>query len=960
MSNEWAGMDAGWLLPLRADGRRVHREAMTQDRRFRLDTGPHRVTRDVDEEIEFHLAMRIAKLVVAGLDPATARAEAVRQFGDTSAVRAECLTIDRERERTVRRANRVSDLWQDASYTFRTMRHHKSVVAIMIAILALGIGANTAMFTLIDAMMLRPLAVPHPEQLVTIGDPHRTGGLSQGTPNPSMASYPVYEDLRDQNTVFSGLYANGRVVLLDAAIPHGGASAPAGAGADAEHPTARYVSENFFTVLGVPPFLGRTFAADEAKTPGDDPVVVISYAYWQSRFGGDRSAVGSTMTINGTPMTIIGVAPKDFWGDIVGQHPNMWLPLMMQPVLDPHEAVLKDRTVSWLQLMGRLKPGVSLEQARAQITTIYTRTLIDHAAKDLSGIERALKKRPIRVEPGALGFSYYREALASFLYTLMAAVGLVLLVVCANVANLMLSRAAARGREMSVRMALGAGRGRLLQQLLTESVIIAVIGGALGLLVAYWGSQTLLKLAGGGPRPIPLDVRPDGRILAFTAAVALVTALLFGLAPALRATRIQLAGALRAQGRNLVGAGSSRFFSPGKMLVVAQVALSLLLLVATGLLVRTTIGLLNADVGVARDQLVIARVEAGRAGYADARLVALMRDLIQRTSQVPGVASASLSENGIFSGTESGSSVEPEGFTARTDSDTVVAYDDVGPGYFATTGAHLLRGRDIEARDNETAPKVAVVNETMARYYYPNGDALGHHLQVGTNSLEIVGVVGDIQEQDVRAPLLRRFYIATLQLGCGPGADTSCVPAYPLQFNMEICSRPGVDPARLVEPVRRAIKSADPSLAVLSVAPLTENISASISAELLVAKVVSAFGLLALVLASLGLYGVMAYATVRRTAEFGLRMALGAQSAEMTRMVLRESMLLVVAGAVIGIPAALAAAPLLKSLLYGVSAFDPSSIAIAVVAMALTAAVAAALPAIRASRVSPMEALREE
>ncbi len=960
MSNEWAGMDAGWLLPLRADGRRVHREAMTQDRRFRLDTGPHRVTRDVDEEIEFHLAMRIAKLVVAGLDPATARAEAVRQFGDTSAVRAECLTIDRERERTVRRANRVSDLWQDASYTFRTMRHHKSVVAIMIAILALGIGANTAMFTLIDAMMLRPLAVPHPEQLVTIGDPHRTGGLSQGTPNPSMASYPVYEDLRDQNTVFSGLYANGRVVLLDAAIPHGGASAPAGAGADAEHPTARYVSENFFTVLGVPPFLGRTFAADEAKTPGDDPVVVISYAYWQSRFGGDRSAVGSTMTINGTPMTIIGVAPKDFWGDIVGQHPNMWLPLMMQPVLDPHEAVLKDRTVSWLQLMGRLKPGVSLEQARAQITTIYTRTLIDHAAKDLSGIERALKKRPIRVEPGALGFSYYREALASFLYTLMAAVGLVLLVVCANVANLMLSRAAARGREMSVRMALGAGRGRLLQQLLTESVIIAVIGGALGLLVAYWGSQTLLKLAGGGPRPIPLDVRPDGRILAFTAAVALVTALLFGLAPALRATRIQLAGALRAQGRNLVGAGSSRFFSPGKMLVVAQVALSLLLLVATGLLVRTTIGLLNADVGVARDQLVIARVEAGRAGYADARLVALMRDLIQRTSQVPGVASASLSENGIFSGTESGSSVEPEGFTARTDSDTVVAYDDVGPGYFATTGAHLLRGRDIEARDNETAPKVAVVNETMARYYYPNGDALGHHLQVGTNSLEIVGVVGDIQEQDVRAPLLRRFYIATLQLGCGPGADTSCVPAYPLQFNMEIRSRPGVDPARLVEPVRRAIKSADPSLAVLSVAPLTENISASISAELLVAKVVSAFGLLALVLASLGLYGVMAYATVRRTAEFGLRMALGAQSAEMTRMVLRESMLLVVAGAVIGIPAALAAAPLLKSLLYGVSAFDPSSIAIAVVAMALTAAVAAALPAIRASRVSPMEALREE
>ena len=932
---------------------------MRQDRRFRLDTGPHRVTRDVDEEIEFHLAMRIAKLVAAGLDPAAARAEAVRQFGDTTAVRAECLTIDRERERTVRRANRLSDLWQDASYAFRTMRHHKSVVAVMIAILALGIGANTAMFTLIDAIMLRPLAVPHPEQLVTIGDQWRTGGLSQGTPGPSLASYPVYEDVRDQNTVFSGLYATGRVVFLDAMIPHAGGPTTAGRG-DAEHPSARSVSGNFFKVLGVRPLLGRTFADDEDKTPGDDPVVVISYAYWQNRFGGERSVIGSTITINGTPMTIIGVMPRDFWGDVVGQLPNMWLPLMMQPILDPHEAALKDRTISWLLLMGRLRPGVSLEQARAEITTIYNRTLIDHAGKDRVSIEREIRVHPLSVQEGARGFSYYRRTLASFLYTLMAAVGLVLLVVCANVANLMLSRAAARGREMSVRMALGAGRARLLQQLLTESVILALIGGGLGLLVAYWGSTMLLKLAAGGPHPIPVDVRPDGRILAFTAVVTLVTALLFGLAPALRATRVQLAHALRAQGRNLVGAGSSRLFSPGKILVVAQVALSLLLLVATGLLVRTTISLLNADVGIARDQLLIAQVNAARSGYQDARLVALMRDLIQRTSQVSGVAASSLSENGIFSGTESGTTVEVEGFTPRTDSDTVVAYDDVGPGYFAATGAHLLRGRDIEARDNETAPKVVVLNQTMANYYFPHGDAVGHHLSIDTTTYEIVGVVGDIEEQNVRDQHTRRLYMATMQLGCMPNILSSCVSAYPGQFYLEIRARPGVDPARLVQPVTRAIKSADPSLTVLSVKRLNDNISDSISAALLVAKVVSAFGVLALVLASLGLYGVMAYATVRRTAEFGLRMALGAQSAEMTRMVLRESMLLVLAGAVIGVPAALAAAPLLKSLLYGVSAFDPSTIGIAVAAMALTAAVAAALPAIRASRVSPMEALREE
>jgi len=939
----------------------MHREAMTPERRFRIDTGPHRVTRDVDDEIEFHLAMRITKLIARGLDPAAARAEALRQFGDASAVRAECLTIDRDRERVMRRAHRLSDLWQDASYALRTMRQHKTVVGVMLVILALGIGANTAMFTLIDALILRSLPVPHPEQLVTIGDPRRTNSMSQGTPNPSLASVPVYEELRDQNTVFSGLYANGRAGLISMAAPQAGATQKAGAagtGADAEHPSARYVSGNFFQVLGVHALAGRTFAPDEDKHPGDAPVVVLEYSYWQRRFGGQQSAIGSTITLNGVPMTIVGVAPQEFTGDIVGQRPDMWLPLMMEPVLDPHEDILADRYTSWLLLMGRLAPGVSLGQARAQITTIYKRTLIDHADKYLDDVQRGLRTRPIQVQAGARGFSNWRASFASSLYTLMAAVGLVLLIVCANVANLMLSRAAARGREMSVRMALGAGRGRLIQQLLTESVIIAIVGGALGLLVAYWGSIGLLRLASGGPRPVPLDVRPDGRILAFAACVSLVTAVLFGLAPALRATRVQLASALRAQGRNLVGSAGSRLLTPGKMLVIVQVALSVTLLVATGLLVRSTMQLRTSDVGMARDQVLMARVEAGQAGYADARLTALMRDLMQRASRVPGVASASLSENGIFSGTESGTTFSIDGYTASADSDTVAAYDDVGPGYFATIGAHIIRGRDIEARDNETAPKVLVVNQTMAHYYYPRGDAIGHHLTINGDAFEIVGVVGDIEEQNVRAPASRRMYLSTLQLGCAPGVKNGC--GLPTQFYLEIRARPGIDPARLVEPVRLALKAADPSLPVLSVTPVNSNIEDSISTDILVAQVVSGFGVLALVLASLGLYGVMAYATVRRTAEFGLRMALGAQAPAMTRMVLRESMLLVAIGAVVGIPAALAAAPLLRAQLFGVKAFDPSSIAIAVAAMALTAGVAAALPAIRASRVSPMEALREE
>ena len=935
---------------------------MTPDRRFRIDTGPHRVTRDVDDEIDFHLAMRIAKLAAAGLDPAAARAGALRQFGDASAVRAECLTIDRDRERVMRRAHRLSDLWQDASYALRTMRQHTTVVGVMLVILALGIGANTAMFTLIDALVLRSLPVPHPEQLVSIGDPRRTNSMSQGTPNPSLASVPVYEDLRDQNTVFSGLYANGRAGFISMAASQAGAAQNAGAagtGADAEHPSARYVSGNFFQVLGVHALAGRTFAPDEDKHPGDAPVVVLEYSYWQRRFGGAASAIGSTITLNGVPMTIIGVAPRDFTGDIVGQRPDMWLPLLMQPVLDPHQNVLADRYTSWLLLMGRLAPGVSLERARAQITTIYKRTLIDHADKYLDDVQRGLRTKPIQVESGARGFSNWRASFASSLYTLMAAVGLVLLIVCANVANLMLSRAAARGREMSVRMALGAGRGRLIQQLLTESVILAIAGGALGLLVAYWGSIGLLRLASGGPKPVPLDVRPDWRILAFAACVSLVTAVLFGLAPALRATRVQLASALRAQGRNLVGAASSRLLTPGKMLVIVQVALSVVLLVATGLLVRSTVQLRTSDVGMARDQVLVARVAPGQVGYADARLTALMRDLIQRASRAPGVASASLSENGIFSGTESGTTFTIEGFTARVDSDTVAAYDDVGPGYFETVGAHLIRGRGIEARDNESAAKVAVMNQTAAHYYYPHGDAVGHHFTIEGATFEIVGVVGDIEEQDVRAPASRRLYLSTLQLG-GTTGTKNYAAALPTEFYLEIRARPGIDPARLVEPVRLALKAADPSLPVLSVTPVNANIEDSISTDILVARVVSGFGLLALVLASLGLYGVMAYATVRRTAEFGLRLALGAQAGAMTRMVLRESMLLVAIGAAVGIPASLAAAPLLKSRLFGVGAFDPSSILIAVAAMTLTAAVAAALPALRASRVSPMEALREE
>ncbi len=927
-----------------------HSSGTPHDRRprtFRLEGGPARVERDVDEEIEFHIEMRTRRLIESGLDPASARTQALSRFGNLSAVRDECLDIDNKRERAMQRANHLEDLRQDASYAVRTLVQNKGFTAIVLLILALGIGANTAMFTLVDALLLRTLPVPHAEQLVTIGDPTRTGSLSEGSPRADLASYPLYADIRSQNQSLSGLYASGRAGRLDVFMDRDSTGSMR-SGMEAEHVRGRFVSGNYFSVLQLNASLGRTFAPDEDRVPGDDPVVVISHDYWQRRFAGDRSAIGRTILVNGTPLTIIGVGPAGFTGDIVGQPIEMWIPLMMQPSVMPHTEWMNDRGVSWLLMMGRLEPGISIEQARSDIAAVMKRSLLGNAKGDeIGAIQRDLRDDPIRVESGARGFSYYRSAYSSSLLTLMAAVGLVLLIACANIANLLLARASARGREMSVRMALGAGRLRLVQQLLTESMILAVAGGALGLLVAYWGSQALLHLAGGSS-PIPLVAHIDGRVLLFTALLSLVTALFFGLAPALRATRVELATALRTQGRGVAGAqGRPGKLALGKLLVVAQVALSLLLLVGTGMLVRSMKKLQGADLGLARDELVIAEVDAQRAGYNGPRLAALIRDLVARVERVPGVSAVTYSENGIFSGTESGTTLQVEGYTARADSDTVVAYDDVGPAYFHAIGAHLMQGRDFEARDNESGPKVAVVNTTAAHFFFPDGNVIGRHLTTDSTTREIVGVVADVEEQGVREPPSRRVYFPMVQMGDIPG-----------RFKLEI--RTSGDPARLVVPVHRALQAADPSLVVLNVDPLNDLIGDSISRDRMVAQVVTFFGALALVLAALGLYGVMAYATVRRTSEFGLRMALGAQPGDVTRLMLREALLLALGGVILGLPVALVATRLLESQLFEVGTLDVPSIVLAVVVLSISAAVAGLLPAMRASRVPPLEALRAE
>ena len=910
------------------------------------------VDADIDEELGFHLDMRTAEIVaLRGLEPAAARAEALRQFGDLDDARRYIRAMDRQTETATRRRQLMDDLRQDLTHALRTLRRSPAFAAVAVLALALGIGATTAIFTLINAALLRTLPVPHPEQLVGIGDPTRVNSASMGTPRTDLISYPLYVDLRDGNGLVTGLLASGRGGRLDVIIADSGQPRPGGG--EAEHPRGRLVSGNYFAVLGVPAFAGRTLTPEDDGAPGTGAVAVISHRYWQRRFDASRGAIGRTISVNGTPVTIIGVAPPSFFGDVVGGSTDMWIPLSMQPLIMPHSGWLRDRGTSWLLLMGRLAPGVTLAQAKAGFTVLTRQALIAGGREPGSPeVTPGLLRDSVNVFAADKGFSSVREEFRVPLAILMAATGLVLLIVCANVANLMLARAAARETEMTVRLALGAGRLRLARQLLTESAVLGLAAGALGLLLAWWGSALLLRLASPGETPIPLDVRLDLPVLAFTTALSLATAMLLGLVPAARATKVDLASTLRSQGRGalggMLGGGSGRRMNLGKLLVVAQVALSLVLLVGAGLLVRSTKNLQNADAGLARDRLLIVEVDTRAGGYMGTRLLEKCRELAARLAQIPGVSGVTFSENGIFSGTESASTLQVDGFVAKTEEDTVANFDLVGPAYVRTLGARLLRGRDIEERDDVRAPRVALINESMARFYFAGRDPIGQRLQLdSTTSAEIVGIVADVRDHSLRDDPARRFYLAFNQRTDSGGG-----------VNFEL--RTAGDPARVAALARREVLASDPSLRVLDAEPLTVLMRQSIAQERLLARLAGVAGVMALVLAALGLYGVMTYTIVRRTREFGLRMALGARPSDVTRMVLRETMTLFAVGVALGLPAALGAVRLIESQLVGVGVVDPLTLATALLVLGASAALAGYRPASRAAHVAPQIALRQE
>ena len=895
--------------------------------------------RELDQEIETHLRMAAADRMERGEMAGAAALEARREFGNVGLVKE--VTRDMWAWASVER------LRQDVSYAARVLRNSPGFASIAILSIALGVGANTAIFSVMDAVMLKSMPVRDPDQLLIVGDPAMVGARSQGSGRMDIFSYPFFQRFHDTNGVFSDVYGSGRGEQMDVAL---GDRTAAGSGPEGR-PRGRMVTGNFFSVLGVRALIGRTFTAQETAVPGSAPVVVISYGYWERQFGRNPSIVGQKLTINRYPFTVIGITPREFFGDVVGAPTDIWIPITMEAQANPGHDYLKSIDVSWLTLMGRLKPGVSAGQASARVKVLVPQILKEQfqSIDSPEGLREMLKGKPV-TSPGAKGLSRLRKEFSLPLMALMGIVGLVLLICCSNVANLQLARAVSRGREMGLRIAVGAGQGRLVRQLMTESLMVALAGGAVGLLFAQWGSALLVQLV-AQTGVTPLEIRPDARVLLFTALVSIASGLIFGLAPAWKTTRLDVVSSLKS-GKSGQADGFTRMF--GKLLVVSQIVFSVVLMVLAGLFIRTLRNLEHVDVGYNRGGLLLVEIDSHAGGYADSEVNLLGRDLLDRLARIPGVQAVSLSENGLFSGTDSASDAQVEGFTGTNRADRLNSSDRVGPAYFQVVGTQVLQGRGIGTEDTAISPKVAVINEKMARFYFPKTNPIGRHIFMGDGKdrvgLTIIGVVRDAKQSDLREQTPRRFYTPLAQ---HKGGDD---PISVINFEL----RTSLASANVESAVRRTIQAVNPNLPILSLKTADDLINSDLTEERMIAKLSGFFGALALVLAAIGLYGVMSYITARRTTEIGIRFALGAPRASVIGMVLKDTLLLAAIGLAIGIAASASVGKLFESALFGLHPFDPTTISSALCVIIVAAALAAYIPAWRASRVDPMVALRQE
>ena len=853
--------------------------------------------------------------------------------------------------RAVRYQWSMSTTAGDFRYAWRSMRANPGFTAIAVASLALGIGVNTAIFSLVDQLLLWQVAARDPTRLVSV-----TGGRSD--------TYPFYREYRDRNQVFSGLFTGSH--------PGNAAVRPEGAPA-AELGHISYVSGNYFETLGVGAAAGRVIAASDDVQPGGSPVAVLSYAYWQRRFAGDLHVIGRKLAVNAYPLVIAGIAEKGFSGLVNGAPVDAFVPLTMFPVTTAASAAMWNTpNMMWLSTMGRLNPGISMERAQAGMRVLWQQAAdaVNEATVKSGGRRRKFNNQDqITLAPGARGVHYATNQMLDPLKVLTFATGLVLLIACANVANLLLARAAGRRKEIAVRLAVGATRGRLVRQLLSESLVLAATGGAFGLAFAYWGVLALAKTNIVDP---DLRLHPSLTVAAFSAGVTLLTGVLFGLAPAFRATRMELTSAMKDSGA--AGRSASRF-RLGKALVAAQSALSLALLAGAGLFIRTLGNLQSVDIGFQREHVLIVDVDPTNLGYQGHRLRTFYDQLVERARRVAGVRSASLSLSTPMGENSLVRTFSAEGYQPKPGQDLMAYSNAVTAGYFTTLGIPLLLGRDfrpqdepsITPRDNlvaslgragggfseslANASRVCIVNESMARHLFGDANPVGRRISfedryTAEGANEVVGVVKDVHHDSIRtADREGTIYVPSWS----NGAEARWLSA-----------RVAGDATPVIAAIRRELRDMDPNVPMLRFRTLEEYVNSGLRRERLIAYLSGFFGALALGLASVGLYGVMAYAVTQRTREVGIRLALGAGRGDVVRMIVGESLVPVLCGIAAGLAAALALTRLIASLLFGVAPRDPVSLVLATAAMLAVALGAAAIPARRASRVEPLTALRYE
>lgn len=874
---------------------------------------------ELDEEIKSHLEMQIEDNVRSGMSREEARYAARRSFGGVDQIKE----VYRDR----RGLPVVETMLQDLRFAIRVLLRSPVYTSVVVLTLAIGIGANTAIFSLVDAVLIKMLPVRNPEQLVAIDTFNQRGERIN-------FSYPLFVQLRDKTQTFKEVFT---------AIDGASDLEMTGPGDQTLPVEVQLVSGEYFPVLGVNAIAGRTLTVEDNKVQGAHPVAVISYSFWRNTLGGDTSIVGKGIKLKDQPFTIVGVTPAEFFGESVGRAPDIWVPLMMQPQLNRGESFLEMPNMGWLSVMARLEPGKSQQQAQAELAVWLSQVQSDQGELG----RNARRLRNVEIVSGSKGLSQTRNKFSKQLWILMTVVGLLLLIACANVANLLLVRATARAREVAIRLAIGAGRWRLIRQFLTESLLLAFSGGVLGLMFAWWGSSLLLVMASEGAAPIPINVSPNLRILGFTTLVALITAVLFGLTPALSATRQDVNTTLK------LNTVASPQLSLSRLLVIVQVALSLLLITGAGLFVQTLLNLRTRDLGFDAAKVLQFRIDARAAGYKEEQFPELSGRLVNTLKSVPGVVSVSMADSGFRTGNSRTCCIAVEGYTFSATEDRQITTGRVTPGYFQTIGLPLLTGRDFHQQDvppqDKTArkpSKVAIINAAMARRYFGDANPIGKRFGWGDPpdvkyDTEIVGVANNAIYGNLRE-------------------ETSSLIYFPSSRGEILVVRAAGAPDSVIASISNEIKSIDRNLLISGIKTIPQLIDQTLTMEKLLAKLSSFFGVLALLLAAIGLYGIMAYAVVRRTKEIGIRMALGAQPNRVRWMVMRETLLLVLVGVLIGVPAAIASTRLVSSLLYGLKPTDPITVVVAILVIVVSAILAGFLPARAASRVDPTVALKYE